>query len=166
VELELLARRGDEEVRAFIATVSLAAALLALTRELNEVERKIEALKMSPALEGNYEHAAYLEGLLGLLRAARERLIRLFLDQERLSQVLSAGHALSQVEVARSRVDSLKRALLREYSVEQRIGTRPFGTPDGISHSRSPQKATSTSRAHQSGACDGCGMDYSLGGRP
>jgi hypothetical protein len=166
VELELLARRSEEELRAFIASVSSAAALLSLTRELNEVERKIEALKMSPALEGNQEHASYLEGLLGRLRAERERLVRLFADQERFAQALSAGHAIGQAEVARSRVDSLKRALLREHSINQQIGTRAFGTPDGIPASGRPGKAATSLRPSAGGACDGCGMDYSIGGRP
>lgn len=166
VEIELLARRGEEEVHGFISSASSAAALLALTRELNEVERKIEALRMSPALEGNQEHAAYLEGLLGRLGAERERLVRLYADQERFAQVLSAGHSLGQAEVARSRVDSMKRALLREQSIEQRIGTRAFGTPDGISASVRHQKAASNARPAQGAACDGCGMDFSIGGRP
>lgn len=166
VELELLARRNEIEVKAFVASVSSAAALLALTRELNEVERKIEALKMSPALEGNQEHGPYLEGLLGRLRAERERLLRLYVDQERFAQVLSAGHALGKAEIARSRMDSMKSALLRESSIEQRIGTRPFGTPDGVPSSRTPQKAAAATRASQGAACDNCGMEYSIGGRP
>lgn len=166
VELELLARRGDEELRAFVASVSSAAALLSLTRELNEVERKIEALKMSPALEGNQEHAAYLEGILGRLRAERDRLVRLFTDQERFAQALSAGHAMGQAEVARSRVDSLKRALLREQSIEQRIGTRAFGTPDGVPASGRPGKAATSLRPSAGATCDGCDMDFSIGGRP
>jgi hypothetical protein len=166
VELELLARRGDEEVRAFIASVSSAAALLALTRELNEVERKIEALKMSPALEGNQEHSAYLEGLLGRLRAERERLVRLYVDQERFTQVLSAGHSLGQAEIATGRLDSMKRALLREQSVEQRIGTRSFGTPDATPSRGRPQNPATSTRPSARGSCDGCGMDFSIGGRP
>jgi hypothetical protein len=166
VELELLARRGDEEVRAFIASVSSAAALLALTRELNEVERKIEALRMSPALEGNQEHAPYLEGLLGRLRAERERLVRLYADQERFTQVLSAGHSLGQAEIASSRLDSMKRALLREQSIEQRIGTRPFGTPDGPPLRGRPQNAPRSTQSPPGGNCDGCGLDFSIGGRP
>jgi hypothetical protein len=170
VELELLARREEEEVRAFIASVSSAAALLALTRELNEVERKIEALKLSPALEGNQEHAAYLESLLGRLRAERERLLRLYVDQERFAQVLAAGHALGQAEVARSRMDSMKRALLRESSIERRIGTRAFGTPDGTPSGgqarRTSQGAPAAARSTQGAACDDCGMRYSIGGHP
>jgi hypothetical protein len=166
VEIELLACRGAEEVRAFIASVSSAAALLALTRELNEVERKIEALKMSPSLDGNQEHGPYLDGLLGRLRAERERLVRLYADQERFMQVLSAGHSLGQAEIASSRLDSMKRALLREQSIEQRIGTRAFGTPDGTLPRGQPQKAATDARSSPGGSCDGCGMDYSIGGRP
>lgn len=166
VELELLGRRGEAEVQTFISSVSSAASLLALTRELNEVERKIEALKTSPALEGNEEHAPYLESLLGRLRTERERLLRLYADQERFAQVLAAGHALGQAEVARSRMDSMKRALLRESSIEHRIGTRPFGTPDGASSPRTSQRAPAATRSVQGAACDNCGMEYSIGGRP
>ncbi len=166
VELELLARRGEVEVQLFVASVSSAAALLALTRELNEVERKIEALKTSPALDGNEEHTPYLESLLGRLRAERERLLRLYADQERFAQVLATGHALGQAEVARSRMDSMKRALLRESSIEQRIGTRPFGTPDGAPSPRTSQRAPAATRSIQGAACDNCGMEYSIGGRP
>lgn len=166
LELELLARRDQGEVRTFIASVSSAAALLALTRELNEVERKIEALKLSPALEERQEHTAYLESLLGRLRSERERLLRLYADQERLAQVLSTGHALGQAEVARSRMDSMKRALLRESSIEQRIGTRPFGMPDGIQTPRASQGSLPPTKAAQGATCNDCGMEYSIGGRP
>lgn len=166
VELELLARRSESEVVAFVASISSSAALLALTRELNEVERKIEALKMSPPLDGNQEHGPYLEGLLGRLRAERERILRLYVDQERFAQVLSAGHALGQAQVMRSRMDSMKSVLLRESSIEQRIGTRSFGTPDGIPSSRTPQKAAAAMRSPPGTACDNCGMEYSIGGRP
>lgn len=166
VELELLWRRGESEVQTFVSSVSSAAALLALTRELNEVERKIEALKTSPALEGNEEHAPYLENLLGRLRAERERLLRLYADQERFAQVLASGHALGQAEVARSRMDSMNRALLRESSIEQRIGTRPFGTPDGASSPRTIQRAPAAPRPVPGADCDNCGMEYSIGGRP
>jgi hypothetical protein len=166
VELELLWRRGEVDVQTFVSSVSSAAALLALTREVNEVERKIEALKMSPALEGNEEHAPFLESLLGRLRAERERLLRLYADQERFAQVLATGHALGQAEVARSRMDSMKRALLRESSIEQRIGTRPFGTPDGALSPRTSRQAPTATRSVQGAACDNCGMEYSIGGRP
>ncbi len=172
VELELLARRSEAEKKAFIASVSSAAALLALTRELNEVERKIEALKSSPALEESQEHGAYLESLLTRLRAERERLLRLYADQERFAQVLSVGSALGQAEVARSRMDSMKRALLRESSIEQRIGTRAFGTPDAVQNSlrsgRAPAAARAAKQGAQGSACDGCGMEFSIGsgGRP
>jgi len=49
LELELLARRSDIEIQTLISSVSAAAALLSLTREMNEVERKLEALRASPA---------------------------------------------------------------------------------------------------------------------
>ena len=166
IELELLARRTDVEIQTLIASVSSAAALLSLSREMNEVERKLEAVRLSPAIEGNSEHAGYLESVLGRLRAERERLLRLYADQERFAQVLAGGHAAGQVEVARTRVESMKRAVLRESSIEQRLGTRPFGTPDGSTGSASSRggvrAATPTA---QGSACENCGMEYSIGGR-
>jgi hypothetical protein len=166
IELELLARRTDPEIQSLIASVSSAAALLALTREMNEVERKLEAVRMSPAIEGNIEHSGYLESVLGRLRAERERLLRLYSDQERFAQVLAGGHAAGQVEVARTRVESMKRAVLRESSIEQRLGTRPFGAPDGTPGSSATRNGVrAATQAAQSNACDNCGMEYSIGGR-
>ena len=166
LELQLLAKRGQGELDAFLASVSSAAALLSLTRELNEVERKIEAVRTSPALEENPEHAGYLESLLGRLRSERERLLRLYADQERFAQVLGAGHALGQAEVARTRVDAMKRALLRETSIEQRIGTRPFGTPDGLPGKSSGRSVSSARTAPKPVSCESCDLESSFGGSP
>jgi hypothetical protein len=166
LELELLAKRGEPELDAFLASVSSAAALLALTRELNEVERKLEAVRTSPALEENAEHSGYLDALLGRLRSERERLLRLYADQERFAQVLAAGHALGQAEVARTRMDSMKRALLREASIEQRLGTRPFGTPDGLPGKPAGGRSSAARTAPKAASCSTCDLESSFGGRP
>ena len=167
IELDLISRRSEVEVQSLLASVTSAAALLSLTREMNEVERKLEAIRTSPSLEGNSEHSAYLETLLGRLRAERERLLRLYSDQERFAQVLATGHAMGETEIAKTRLESMKRAVLRETSIDQRLGTRPFGVPEGPQGSASTGRRTASSLpSSKSGACDGCGLEYSIGGRP
>jgi hypothetical protein len=167
LELELLARRSDVEVQFLVASVSAAAALLALTREMNEVERKVEALRASPALDSNPEHVGSLDGILARLRGERDRLLRLYSDQERLSGALAAGHAAGQAEIARARMDTMKRAALGEASTRIQKGTRPFGTPDaGVTNpaAGTPRARTSSSASAQD--CSGCGLEYSIGGGP
>lgn len=180
LELELLAKRPAWELQALVASLSSAAALLALTRELNEVERKLEALATSPALEGSADHGAYLGRLLGRLRAERERLLRLYADQERFAQLLGSAHALGQAELGKARREALRQALLRESALEKRLATRPFGTPDVVPSAprpgpgpRSPRSSlpvapvpSSPARAAPGDACEGCGMDsldYAIG---
>jgi hypothetical protein len=167
LELELLARRSDVEVQILVASVSAAAALLALTREMNEVERKVEALRASPALDSNPEHVGSLDGILARVRGERDRLLRLYSDQERLSGALAAGHAAGQAEIARARMDTMKRAALGEAATRIQKGTRPFGTPDaGVTK---PAAASSRAKASASASaqdCGTCGLEYSVGGRP
>jgi len=163
----LLARRSDVEVQILVASVSAAAALLALTREMNEVERKVEALRASPALDSNPEHVGSLDGILARVRGERDRLLRLYSDQERLSGALAAGHAAGQAEIARARMDTMKRAALGEAATRIQKGTRPFGTPDaGVTK---PAAASSRAKASASASaqdCGTCGLEYSVGGRP
>jgi hypothetical protein len=163
LELDLLSRRSDLEQSVLVGSVSAVAALLALTREMNEVERKLEALRASPALEANPEQVGYLDSLLGRLRAERERLLRLYSDQERLGSVIAAGHAAGQAEIARARMDTMSRAALGEASIRIQKGTRPFGTPD----SAPPAPAGGASRGSTvSSGCTSCGLEYSIGGGP
>lgn len=168
LELELVARRSEVDAQAFLASVSSAAALLALTREMNEVERKLEAIRTSPALEGSGEHSATLDTSLGRLRAERERLLRLYADQERFAQVLAAGHSMGETEIARTRLESMKRAVLRKTQVSQRLGTRPFGVPEGApgTAAASAPRGAASAPPSPAGVCDGCGLEYSIGGRP
>lgn len=167
LELVLMARRPDNEVNAFIASMSAAAALLKLTREMNEVERKLEALKSTPALEEGGEHTAYLEGLVQRIRGERERMLRLYADEERLSGVLAAGHALGEAEVTRSRLDAMRRAAVGEASKNIRLGTRPFGTPES-GQSTPARGAGSAKAAAAPSDCPSCGLEYSFsaGGKP
>jgi hypothetical protein len=167
LELELLARRSDLEVQTLIASVSAASALLSLTREMNEVERKLEALKASPALEQNSEHVGYLDSVLARLKSERERLLRLYSDQDRLAGVLAAGHAAGQAEIARARMDTMKRAVLGQAATQIQKGTRPFGTPDSAPGSQTPGQSRAKA-AVGTGAqdCGTCGLEYSIGSRP
>jgi hypothetical protein len=162
-ELALIAKRPEGEVAAFLGSMTAAAALLKLTREMNEIERKLEALKDTPAIDDCQEHKAYLEALVQRIRSERERMLRLYADQERLERVLSAGHALGQAEVTRSRLDIMRRAAVAEATKTIRTGTRPFGTPE----SSLPQAGSSSGRTRNSAAssasCDTCGLEYSFG---
>jgi hypothetical protein len=167
LELELLARRSQIEIQTLIASVSAAAALLSLTREMNEVERKVEGIRASPAVEANSEQFRYLDSLLGRLKSERERLLRLYSDQERLSGVLAAGHSVGQAEISRTRMDTMKRAALGEAATQIKLGTRPFGTPDatpGASSSSRSRASAGSSSASQD--CGTCGLEYSIGGGP
>ena len=167
LELELLARRSEIELQYVVASVSAAAALLALTREMNEVERKLEALRASPALDSNPEHVGSLDNILARLKSERERLLRLYTDQDRLASVLAAGHAAGQAEIARARMDTMKRAALGEAATRIQKGTRPFGTPDaGVTNSTTGATRASASAATRSQDCGSCGLEYSIGGKP
>src|SRR5204863_1833911 len=121
----------------------------------------------SPALDSNPEHVGYLDSILARLKSERERLLRLYSDQDRLASVLAAGHAAGQAEIARARMDTMKRAALGAAATTIQKGTRPFGTPDaGVSNSAagSPRaRATASTSAHD---CGTCGLEYSIGGRP
>jgi hypothetical protein len=167
LELELLAHRSDIEVQSLVASVSAASALLALTREMNEVERKLEALRASPALDSNPEHVGSLDSILARLRSERERLLRLYSDQERLAGVLAAGHAAGQAQIARARMDTLRRAALGEATTRIQKGTRPFGTPDaGVTTGAGVAPSLKASAGASAQDCATCGLEYSIGGRP
>jgi len=167
LELQLLARRSDLEIQTMIASVSAAAALLALTREMNEVERKIETLRASPALQANAEQVGYLGSLLERLKSERERLLRLYSDQERLASVLAAGHSVGQAEITRARMDTMKRAALGEAATTIQKGTRPFGTPDAApGNTASGQSRAKASASSSTQDCGSCGLEYSIGGHP
>lgn len=167
LELELLARRSQIEIQTMIASVSAAAALLALTREMNEVERKIEGLRASPALQANSEQVGYLGTLLERLKGERERLLRLYSDQERLSGVLAAGHSVGQAEITRARMDTMREAALGQAATQIKLGTRPFGTPDGAPPTSSTQRSRgSITPGSGQQDCGTCGLEYSIGGAP
>lgn len=167
LELQLLARRSDLEIQTMISSVSAAAALLALSREMNEVERKIESLRASPALQAQAEQVGYLGTLLERLKSERERLLRLYADQERLASVIAAGHAVGEAEITRARMETMTRAALGVAATQIRLGTRPFGTPDAASASSSSQGSRRTSGAGTSSQdCGSCGLEYSIGGAP
>lgn len=162
-ELRLLAQRPASEVNAFLASMSAAAALLKLTREMNEVERKLETLKNTPALEEGGEHTAYLEALIQRIRGERERMLRLYADEERLSGVLALGHSLGEAEVTRNRLDAMRRAAVGEASKNIRLGTRPFGTPE--SGQSTPARGSGSAKAAAGPSdCPSCGLEYSFGG--
>jgi len=120
-------------------------------------------------LESNPEQVGTLDSILARLKAERERLLRLYSDQERLAGVLATGHAVGQAEITRARMDTMQKAALGAAATQIQKGTRPFGTPDAAPAAASSSSLGSRTAAGYSSSaqgCSTCGMEYSIGGGP
>lgn len=121
----------------------------------------------SPALESNSDHIGSLNTLLARLKSERERLLRLYSDQDRLASVLAAEHAACQAEIVRARMDTMKRAALGQAATQIQKRTRPFGTPDSAPGTQDfGQSRTKAAVGASTQDCGSCGLEYSIGGRP
>ena len=155
-----IAKLPPFERRAAVSSLTSAAALLELMRQIHEVERGLEALSGAPTLE---------KGQRELLK---NRLDRLRSEQKRLGE-LYKGHSLYTDAYLRVKYLAdrdyyarLGRQRARERAERRRDGLHvDFGVWGGrnVPRRTQPRGASGGSHTHGSGDCSGCGLNYQVG---